>query len=65
MSDPNETLYSSVKQLREQEHQPYYRVLLSGFFNEEVVKRKELNIEQYVLLSSIRWETVLHLFLKR
>lgn len=54
MSDPNETLYSSVKQLREQEHQPYYRVLLSGFFNEEVVKRKELNIEQYVLLSSIR-----------
>jgi hypothetical protein len=38
-----ETLYNSIKSLRENESQPYYRVLLSGYFNDDAVKRENLN----------------------
>lgn len=34
-----ETLYNSIRQLREQESQPYYRILLSGYLNDDEVKK--------------------------
>ena len=42
-------LYHSVKQQREIERKVFQRVFLSGYFNEEEVKRDNLNTEQYVL----------------
>jgi hypothetical protein len=42
------TLYESIHQQREVERRIYQRVMLTGYFNEEEVKRENINLEQYV-----------------
>lgn len=43
-----ETLYGSIRQLREIDRRSYQRVMVAGYFNEEETKRDSLNIEAYV-----------------
>ena len=48
----SQTLYDYIKELREVENHPYHRILLSGYFNDDFVKRENLNTEQFVSISS-------------
>ena len=39
-----DTLYEAVKRQREEERVSYQRVMLTGYFNEEEVKRESINV---------------------
>ena len=38
-----QNLYDSFREIREVKKQPYHRILIAGYFNDEEVKKEDLN----------------------
>ena len=44
----HQNLYKIVSERREQEQQPYCRLLYSGYFNETSIQKSKIEIENYL-----------------
>lgn len=41
--EKRQNLYESIREIRETRNQPYYRILIAGYFNDEEVKKEDFN----------------------